>query len=494
MFMRLRYQLILIACVSVMLTMCHRNTTAFDAHDAVHRYITPQPGNGIALVNRPLQQIDRQVVVTPQVALPDNYVISHVVSRNLDNDQPIEQIVLFKNPTDINVIQVSIIDYDRQRNSYIRAWEGFTSATNTANVRLEYIDLTRDGKEELLLFGLDSTGQQTLDVFIVEFFSLESVITLRHAAIFQSYSVIGIENRQSYIREYSDIQLPTIIVEENIATENSSILQRSYQWSPIMREFIESQFIINENVQIDELFHQYLVEATANELLKHIDGTWVDNNGDENAIMIINTNKKVLELYRDRRQSSYIWDSHFKTQRAGFIAIHLTLANYNFSTLLSRASITITSADRLTLIIDGPEYIESNLQREEIDYLSSPPIFLNNEISVSGWFRGVDVDGEIAYFFNEPHVIVDSNNIRQRGSFVISHIENPQMEISLFDDQYQIVSSKTYRITLEQNINDDQIENRLFLRPIHLHVNGAREVSEASLELRQEFSAEAGIN
>ncbi len=496
----------------------------------VNRYITPQAGNGIVLVRQSSLRGDtgdlgEQVVIRPFIQLPAEYVVGQIINYNLDNDISIEQVVLFKEPSVGNAVQMLIIDYDRQRNGYIRSWQGTTSATNTATVTVEYHDITHDGQREIAVFGLNDIGQATLDVFTADNNSqVESVITLIPLASFFSETTVGIQIADSFVPDVLGREISTIVVEQlqtadalftgsNSADTGTarqqtsrrqetpgsetitdpppppspageSIVQNTYQWSAARGQFASQQIILGENStndEIDEQFRRQFFDADISECLRDLDGIWVTGDGSVNSenasIAVINSNERLLELHQGSRQLSYVWSGEFKTLRAGTPAIHLTLSNYNISTLSQRAFITITSPESFTLTVSGASQANGSFSRSRAHYSLYPPSYTPNTLTLDGWFRGTSpLTGEdVGYLFADgSRVIYEENGQRREGSYALSHAgEAQQLEIAWINSYHQIIDTSTYQVEVQEVVENQRPIRRLFLYPIVLFASRA---------------------
>ncbi|MCK4516256.1 MAG: pallilysin-related adhesin, partial [Spirochaetaceae bacterium] len=129
----------------------------------------PRGGNGIVLASEaPVAVAVDDVTVAPdlRVRLPDEYLPSQVFTMNLDLDETEEQIIVFKRRDDPHdLIRILVVSFDPIRNSWIRAWEGATAANNVRSFTLYTDDLIGDHEQEIVCFGINNAGEQTLDIF-----------------------------------------------------------------------------------------------------------------------------------------------------------------------------------------------------------------------------------------------------------------------------------------------------------------------------------------
>jgi hypothetical protein len=133
------------------------------------RFVSPEPGEGIVLAQEPDEATtiaDDRELPEVNLRLPSFYVPSQVINANLDVDEIEEQIVVYKRREDPeDRIRILIADYDLVRNTYVLSWNGESGANNLRTFAVYTTDVTGDHNLEIVCFGMNNSGEQTLDIF-----------------------------------------------------------------------------------------------------------------------------------------------------------------------------------------------------------------------------------------------------------------------------------------------------------------------------------------
>lgn len=451
-------------------------------------YIVPQAGNGISLVQSQ-QSATRAPSRTPAASLyaavPDSYVVSQVVNRNLDQDTAIEQVALYRDARNGDYIQILVVDYDRRRDSYIRAWEGRSTAQNTTGAEVDFFDLTGDNAQEILIYGRDQSGTFTLDVFEIEFSSEEAIISLVNIGTFRSESAIGIELGI----------LPQIVLEEELPVSyidqaETEFQLHAYQWSPSAGQFYQSTLPTTANPEISQQFFQQLIQTSVSDLLHLVVGDWIAEDGAETVFLIINDSNETLNLQIDQRQIAFRWKGLFKTVAGGFPTIHLTLLNEHISSLISQATITLLANDEIRLNIQSEPTLSRAYRRITAEQIALPvPHFINSEIELSGWYEGVWRERRVAVYFYKNSYLIEYPNfgreIRQRGVFSTYKLDMPVLELVELDNNRLVRAHQQYLINYQQRHEGQQLVRALELKPIIVRYHGYHLLEEPVLQLVQ---------
>lgn len=439
-------------------------------------YITPQAGKGISLIRA---RSETAVSYEPQLPslkaeIPQSYVVSNVINDNLDNDSTVEQIVIFKNPVNDDRVRLLLIDYDRQRNSFIRAWEAETSATSTVSINIEFIDITQNGIDEMVVYGLNERGFYTLDIFSILFSSIEAVISLQLLESFISEFGIGIEQRPALLNGGADIPTPSVVFEEQFQTvvdnvESLSVQLVISQWDNFRSQFFSRTIPIVTNPEINQSFFQQFLQAHVDELLFFVDGLWVNDTLADDTILIVKYEEKLIDVFIEHRQITYQWRGQFKTFRNGFPAIQLTLFNQNIPTVSSRASITISSPDSIIIDLQDESAINLEYRRLQIVDSSEPPIYFDETFSLSGWYSGFnDKEEPFEIFFNNPQYIFKDGSMVTHGGYTLYTADSLLLELTELDDNLLIKNQQIYLVEYDQQQENRQVIRTIQLQPIIL--------------------------
>lgn len=463
-------------------------------------YIIPRAGEGIRLAKttRPVAP-SRTPPPTLYTTVPENYVVSEVLNRNLDRDSTVEQLVLYKDSRIGDYLQLLVIDYDRRRNSYIRAWEGGSRAQTTTGVEIEFVDLTDDDVDELLIYGRDLNSNFTLDSFAIEFTSEEAIISLRNIGNFTSLSTIGIDPGNPPKIVIEEVLVPvaeTEAVERNqeptaIAEEPAVAIPvrlQAYQWSPRLEQFQRSSVPAVANPEISQQFFQQIIQASVSELLQLVSGNWIASDEINDVFLIIDNIEDTISAQVDQRQINFQWRGEFKAISGGFPTIHLTLLNENISSLVNQSTITLLADDEIRLTIRSEPTLTRTYRR--IDESSATlPRFVNNDIRLQGWYEGVGgeegVDVGVEVYFHDRVYRIRRPHSESRGVFTIYTLDEPILELIELDGNRLTRDYHQYLMSYQQRIEGRQLVRALELRPIRLHFRGYQLLEEPAIQLIQ---------
>jgi hypothetical protein len=103
----------------------------------------------------------------PRISIDPTLTVLKVVTTNLDEDAEEEQVIAVKNTADVSApVRVLVADADPgQGTYYYQSWEGETLATDTHQFSLSIMDVVGDHTSQIVVNGMDESGQLTLDIF-----------------------------------------------------------------------------------------------------------------------------------------------------------------------------------------------------------------------------------------------------------------------------------------------------------------------------------------
>ena len=470
--------------------------------------IIPKSGEGINLAQLSGAQspfLSRSFSL--YTTIPDSYVVSEVINYNLDNDITNEQLVFYKNPSNGDDIHMLVIDYDRQRNSYIRAWEERLNTQNTASLNIDFADITSDGSDEILVYSRDQNNSFALDVFMVHFTSIEAIISLQKIGGFLSDSAIGIEQRDSLLLNGENtITSPQIVVEEQVLVGNTIYSERAllaldatlaqarendtlytqlkvYEWSAASARFIFSIIPLAANPEIDQQFFQQIAQAPVEDLLQIVAGNWRASNGA--LLMIIDIQNNTINIQVDQQQIAFQWGGQFKTISRGLPTIHMTLLNQNIPLLSKKASITLFSVDEINFNVVDELNLTHTYYRTEIKHSFTPPTFVTSTIALDGWYEGIRNGERVAMYFNGHNYILQDSSTKQKGTFVTYTLEWHILELTETDNRHILRTHAQYILSYDRKRGAKHITSTIQLTPIKLNFYGHQLLNEPPIQLLQ---------
>ena len=480
----------------------------------------PQAGEGIALTagsrGAPAEGSNR---ATLRITLSPDYVIAAVYDLDLDEDGTIEQLVAAKRPALDDHIRLVLIDYDRQRNSYIRSWEGVTQATGTGSFRIEFIDLTDDDTEEIIGSGINAEGEYTMDIFSFQIIERDTTIFFTPIGSFKSASGIRIEYTLPSVN-------PFIIIERQLsAIDNLEFEQSFYRWNERLQRFLESrrQFIGNSEIN-KELFER-LLNAREEELLTLINGVWereedtnivtstiqseelpeereLDNQNNPKGtlppeplssftVAEFDFDRTTLGFYQEFSLESFQVVGVDKIIRRGYPTIQLALINDAVETLIERAYISFLAQNKIEITVSGNRNYNGRYEKYERERTNQERPFrlLNsNALSLQGRYSGV-ADGEsIVFYFDEPHLVIQQSSEEKNGSYLLYDAGLLIMEINIFDDNRRYLEQHSYIVHHTELAGDNTTTHSLRLTPAIVNIDGVTPNGEAVISLQREVT------
>ncbi len=508
--------LLLLSSFGLLLFSCNRiveNSQGYENQQLLY----PQAGEGIALTagsqGAPTEGNNQ---TTLRITLSSDYVVATVYNLDLDEDGTVEQLVIAKRPALDDYIRLVLIDYDRQRNSYIRSWEGVTQATGTGSFRVEFIDLTDDDITEIIGSGINAEGEYTMDIFSFQIIERDTTIFFTPIGSFKSASGIRIEYTLPSIN-------PFIVIERQLRTvDNLEFEQSFHRWNERLQRFLESrrQFIGNSEIN-KELFER-LLNAREEELLTLINGVWereenvniptstipkeesLEERELSNTVSTLaqeipssftiaefDIDRTTLGFYQAFSLESFRVISVHKIIRGGYPTIQMSLINDAVETLIERAYIGFLAQNKIEITVSGSRNYNgryTKYEREDANQEWPFRLLDSDTLSLQGRYSGI-VNGEpIVLYFNEPYLIIQQSTEEKNGSYLLYDAGPLIMEINIFDDNRRYLEQHSYMVHHTELAGDNTIIHSLRLTPAIVNIDGVTPNDEAVINLQREVS------
>ncbi|KGE73706.1 pallilysin-related adhesin [Spirochaeta lutea] len=421
----------------------------------------------------------------PRIALP-NHIISHqTIDLNLDDDEYDEQLIVYKlreDPEDR--IYLMVIDFDAIRSSFYLSWQGETSATNLRSFTVYTDDLIGNQLPEIVAFGLNQSGEQTLDSY--------GLIPSAPGYGIQYRNILSIQSDVSIEVSETQTLTGTKQVIANSRDLNSSnvldMIQSKYAY-----DFQESRYILVDMVPISgsniaeaQLAELYNSDVTT--FTNYIRGPWYKITANQNEIspsliriIHFDPEQRNISFYRDTRTISFDWTGSTKSTYGG--RLRVDIQNEVIPTISSVGWVTLRDLDTLEVSLSGTDKWTSlpqewtgryrrlnEAQRNEIIKENSYNTRLN-VLNFSGLYSSPD-GGEL--FFSYPSVTLRSaDSIQRSGGYVVyDYRGNTILQIMILSENQTIESYESYQLQYEELETDTELIRRLLLQPIDLVSSG----------------------
>jgi hypothetical protein len=415
-----------------------------------------------------------------RVRLPDEYIPSQAVTINLNLDDTDEQIVVFKRRDDLDDrIRMLVVVYDPIRNSWIRAWEGVTRATSTRSFTVYTEDLTGDHERELVAFGINERGEQTLDVFRRTNNALGFGLSYSPILSISADVDITVESVQRS-KAYENMEVTNApsfpIIAERRDPESSNVfetIQTTYYWDFPSRQYVAGRVesIAGDVIEDDRLRNLYA--GTEEEFERFLSGPWYRSSGaGDMMIAYFGPFDESVVFYSGSLQQAFDWKVSTKTVYGRGMTIAVT--NSSIKTVNLWISVSVESLNGITIAVQGTdglsgvyERLTGSLQQAVLD--SEPKIALA-QIELSGLYRG-DSGREIV--FGEHEFTERREASLVHGGFVLFSLGNDLvLTLKEVDNNRLPVDQESYRVGYEESQDETRITRTLVLEPGEIGLAG----------------------
>lgn len=329
------------------------------------RRIVPRAGEGMILSDTDYEpetdDDDIQPTSSVAIQLPADYLVIDVKDHNIDMDEMDEQIVVFKIQGDeTDRIHVLVLDYDFVRGGYAVSWQSPTSSTNSRSVKISAADMTGNGLSEIILFGIDNQGRQTLDVFTaVSDFTGQG---LQFEQIFQTAvdGTIDLEDpgRGEEFIAGSDSSEPHRIIVQRQDEQSSNIMDlifEEHHWNAgtTSYELVEQRRI--PGVEMEETQLQQLYSSGATTFENFLEGPWYRTRGgspgDPDMVLVsfFPRRREIVFLENDMQQV-FNWDV---SSRTIYRNIRMDVRNQILPSISTFGSVAVTGLETIRLQLQG---------------------------------------------------------------------------------------------------------------------------------------------
>ncbi len=429
-----------------------------------------------------IEQSDESTAAAPElrVRLPDEYIPSQAVTVNLNLDDTDEQIVVFKRRDDPeDRIRLLVVVYDPIRNGWIRAWEGVTGATSTRSFTVYTEDLTGDHERELVAFGINERGEQTLDVFRRTNNALGFGLSYAPILSISADVDISVESVQRS-KAYENMEVTNApsfpILAERRDPESSNVfetIQTTYYWDFPSRQYVAGRVetIAGDVIEDDRLRNLYA--GTEEEFEQFLSGPWYRSSGaGDMMIAYFGPVDESVVFYSGNLQQAFDWKVSTKTVYGRGMTLAVT--NSSIRTVNLWISVSVESLNRITIAVQGTdgltgtyERLTGSLQQAVLD--SQPKIALS-DIELSGLYRG-DSGREIV--FGEQEFTERRETSLVHGGFVLFSLGNDLvLTLKEVDNNRLPVDHESYRVEFEESRDETRITRTLVLEPGEIGLAG----------------------
>jgi pallilysin-like protein len=475
--------------------------TARIVHDEISdpgKTVVPRGGNGIVLASEATvvaSAEDTAIAPDLRVQLPEEYLPSQAFTLNLDLDETEEQIIVFKRRDDPNdLIRILVVSFDPIRNNWIKAWEGATAAHNVRSFTLYTDDLIGDHEQEIVCFGINNAGEQTLDVFRRTSNALG--LGLAYTPIFSIAADVNItieelQRSEAYeaMETISGQSFPVIV--ENRDSAASSVfatIKTSYFWDFSSRRYVRGfeEELSGEVFQDSRL--RDLFAGTEAGFEDFLDGPWYRTTSDPDEVQMVffGKSERTVVFHSGHLQQVFNWDDSAKTVYGRGIQLFVT--NEILRSLKRLISVSVTDLNRISLVVldtdglDGTyDRLTESLQAAILD--RDARVARLSEFQPRGLYTS---DGGLEIVFGDPGFTYHDAEGQRAGGFALYQLSGDLVLELKFIDEFRLpVDAMRYSVEYDEVTDDDRLIRTMILQPGAVGIAGFSPSGDERVTLEQ---------
>jgi hypothetical protein len=458
--------------------------------------VMPRGANGIVLASETgteTEPADPLPAPDLRVRLPDEYIASQAVTVNLDLDETEEQIVVFKRRDDIeDLIRILVVTYDPVRNSWIRSWEGATQATSVRSFTVYADDLVGDHVQEIVCFGINNAGEQTLDLFRRTRDALGLGVVFRpilSIAADVNITIQQVERSEAYETLETTAITSYPVIAERLDPESGDLLDTvatTYLWDFNRNLYVSALVEHISGTEIQDTRLRDLFSGTEVQFEEFLSGPWYESSaGDETRIVFFGTRDRTVVFHRGHLQQSFVWESTTKTVYGR--GARLSLANEGLRMVLKLASVSVEDLNTVVVTVQGSEALSGTYSRLtgtlQSALLREQPVATISEINPVGLYRS---DSGLEVVFSSPEFTWREHGESRSGGFAIFDIgEHTVLTLMFIDENRLPVSTIDYGVTFTEVTEEDRLVRAITLVEGEVGLAGFQSDGETQLVLEQ---------
>ncbi len=465
--------------------------------------IIPVPGEGIALFAPGDDGVEELPVETRQeirVDVPTDFIPHDVLELSLDVDDPDEQIIVFKT-RDGQDDRISLLlgDYDPLRDGYFISWQGQTNATSLKTFTLTTQDITGDRRLEIVAFGTNNLGEQTLDIFS-QVSSNTYGIQFRNIISIEADVEIDIRvvERGEFYNSGARNGVPFTITatDQDLESENNFDMIRSvYSWRPSEQRYLLSntESIPGSRIEQDQLAEVF--SGNLQDLQRFLEGPWV-RRGDTKMVAFSQIEESIKFIIDDRL-IDFQWLRSQPWASTGTRGMTINLRNGNISSVAPLMTIRIEDLNSIYIRLNN-EPTEPRLWFLTGYYdrmTGASPTALNfsavlpanhrelHPFGISGLYRS---DNNWEMFFSAPQLTLRSQERERTGGYAIFRINDQHiLSINYIGTGGTAPEKQQFLISYEELEEGDSLRRIILLQEAALSSYGARAITDEVIRLEQ---------
>jgi hypothetical protein len=431
--------------------------------------------------------------IKPKVQLLPEEVLLNTLDVNLDLDRSDEQIIVVKenNSPDAS-IKLIVADYDTLRDGFVTAWKGTTLSSQRRFFSVSIHDLIGDHNMEIVCTGINSQGEQTIDLFRRGGgangvgLSFEPILSL---AVRGTVSIQEHERSQAYLNGLKNGESFPV---QTLVEEEVERIRHLYAWRSTENRYIQVQ---EERIPRQELEDQKLRELFSKDtdaMIDFLSGAWLNGEG---SMIYLDSTQDEITLYSGDIQEVYHWTSRYR-----FLSNSISLKGENELIPYMHIEVAIRIQDFNSILITlydidshngrrsinnswSGSYFHSPIPKSSITKASASKVGAVVLPTVSGFFQGES--GEELYL-DSPNFSLKQKDETKSGGYAIYQVDVPIFEFKFMGKEGLVREQKAYRLIYREEEDAERVVRRMILVPGKIGVNGfSPRDDEQELRFRQ---------
>lgn len=460
------------------------------------RSIVPQAGESIPLAaetpfSAPVAEPEAQPQV--RVRLPPEYSPAQVIDLNLDLTDTEEQVVVFKRRDDeLDLIRILVLSFDPVRNSWIRAWEGETGANSVRSFTLYTDDLIGDHELELVCFGINNAGEQTLDVFRRTSSALGLGLAYESIAALTADVSIQIQQRErseayENLQATSGISYPIEVRRRDPDSEDVlDYVSTTYLWRFELGRYVQSETVRIPGEQVEDAQLREIFGGGVSAFERFLSGPWFRLDQGEQRLLHFDLRERSVVFHSGHLQNVFDWDDSVKAVYGR--DLQLIVSNAGIESHIERLVIRAESLSRIRL--SAPESGDLSGVYERLSDELQSSIAASRRASARlaslellGAYRG---DEGVELAFSEPEFTMRGTQPSGSGGFVIFELSGDTvLELQFLDVNRLPTETRSFRVSYEEEIGSGRIVRTIELEPGSVGIDGFIPSGAPRLSLEQ---------
>jgi hypothetical protein len=472
-----------------------------DSGDSTRTILPESPESAAAARSPGEADTAANLDITPKVPLDPGEKLIQVLNANLDIDKDDEQILVLRQRNEAEApLRIAVIDYDPVKAAYARTWESPTRAVNLRLFEVSLKDLVGDHGLEIVCQGIDTKGNQTLDVFRKT--PAPSGLGLYFTEILQIVSDGSIEIEETERSEaYRSGQKngPSFVVYSfSRDAESENILDRvkhTYRWQYQQNRYVLANVeklpgAVVAEAEMREFLDTYFTPSGVDAFEQLLSGPWMfagpEGQQDIKYVMF-SPKEKQIALYDGEVQEIYLWSNSFRS-----LPDRLTVfgTNESIESVLKTFFIQVLSPGTIYISIRGEEssdrsdgrYVKLSKELQESLLAERKGEVRPTAVKLQGLYQSGD---GIKLIFEPPSFTWIEDKHEMAGGFVAFRLDRDVLYLQGLNRNGLPTDSATYIMEYSEKKEGEYVYHTLTLTPGRLSVQGIEPTSESKLVFEQ---------